>query len=107
LDSIIQNEEIKSNYKILAEADLLVSSVSQVARKYNVFPNTIYRWRQKCKGFSSSEAKHLKVFEKENLKLKNLLAEKISNPNSRLLLLFFWLSQNYCHLKTNRLSCKP
>jgi len=29
--------------KILAEADLLVSSVSQVARKYNVFPNTIYR----------------------------------------------------------------
>ena len=76
MDSIIQNEEIKSNYKILAEADLLVSSVSQVARKYNVFPNTIYRWRQKCKGFSSSEAKHLKVLEEENLKLKKLLAEK-------------------------------
>ena len=62
--------------KILAEADLLVSSVSQVARKYNVFPNTIYRWRQKYKGFFSSEAKHLKVFEEENLKLKKLLAEK-------------------------------
>ena len=29
--------------KILAEADLTGSSVSQVARKYNASPNTIYR----------------------------------------------------------------
>jgi len=104
LDSIIQNEKIKSNYKVLAKADLPVSSVSQVTRKYNVSPNTIYRWRQKHKNLSSSEAKCLKILEKENLKLKNRLAEKISNPNFRLLFLFFWLSQNYCHLKTNRLS---
>jgi len=76
LDSIIQNEEIKSNYKVLAKADLPVSSVSQVARKYNVFPNTIYCWRQKHKNLSSSEAKCLKILEKENLKLKNRLAEK-------------------------------
>ncbi len=33
--------------KILAEADLPGSSVQQVARKYNVSPNTIYRWRSK------------------------------------------------------------
>ncbi|OQX51686.1 MAG: hypothetical protein B5M53_10630 [Candidatus Cloacimonas sp. 4484_209] len=61
--------------KILAEADLPGSSVSQVARKYNIPSNTIYRWRQKYKSLSS-EAKRLKVLEEENLKLKKLLAEK-------------------------------
>ncbi len=47
--------------KILAEAELPGSSVQQIARKYNVSPNTIYRWRSKYKGLSSSEAKRLKV----------------------------------------------
>lgn len=47
--------------KILAEADLPNSSVQQVARKYNISLNTIYRWRAKYKGLSSSEAKRLKV----------------------------------------------
>jgi len=47
--------------KILAEDDLPNSSVQQVARKYNISPNTIYRWRAKYKGLSSSEAKRLKV----------------------------------------------
>ncbi|HDD43491.1 MAG TPA: hypothetical protein ENG63_01325 [Candidatus Desulfofervidus auxilii] len=47
-----------------------------MARKYNVSPNTIYRWRQKYKGLSSSEAKCLKAFEQENARLKKFLAEK-------------------------------
>ncbi len=62
--------------KILAEADLPGSSVSTVARKYGVNPNTIYRWRQKYKGMSASEAKRLKVLEEENARLKRILAEK-------------------------------
>ncbi len=62
--------------KILAEADLPGTSVSSVARKYGINVNTIYRWRQKYKGLSSSEAKRLKVLEEENLRLKRLLAEK-------------------------------
>jgi len=62
--------------KIIAEAELPGNSAASVARKYGVNPNTIYRWRQKYKGLSSSEAKRLKVLEEENLKLKRLLAEK-------------------------------
>ena len=62
--------------KIIAEADLPGSSVSSVARKYGINPNTIYRWRQKYKGISSSEAKRLKALEEENSRLKRLLAEK-------------------------------
>ncbi len=62
--------------RIIAEADLPGNSVSSVARKYGINPNTIYRWRQKYKGMSASEAKHLKVLEEENARLKRLLAEK-------------------------------
>lgn len=62
--------------KLISEAELPGNSTAFVARKYGVSPNTIYRWRQKYKGLSSSEAKRLKVLEEENLKLKRLLAEK-------------------------------
>jgi putative transposase len=62
--------------KIIAEADLPGSSVSSVARKYGINPNTIYRWRHKYKGMNASEAKRLKVLEEENSRLKRLLAEK-------------------------------
>jgi len=62
--------------KIIAEAELPGSSVSSVARKYAINPNTIYRWRQKYKGMNASEAKRLKALEEENLRLKRLLAEK-------------------------------
>ena len=74
--------------KIIAEAELPGSSVSSVARKYGVNPNTIYRWRQKYKGMSASEAKRLKALEEENSRLKRLLAEKELpiHPRSRHLL---------------------
>jgi putative transposase len=38
--------------------------------------HSIYRWRQKYKGLSASEAKRLKALETENARLKKLLAEK-------------------------------
>ncbi|MFN3480863.1 MAG: transposase [Thermodesulfovibrionales bacterium] len=62
--------------KIIAEADLPNGSVSAVARKYGINPNTIYRWKQKYKGKNASEAKRLKILEEENSRLKRLLAEK-------------------------------
>ncbi len=69
--------------KILAEAELPGSSVQQVARKYNISLNTIYRWRTKYKGLSSSEAKRLKVLEEENFKLKKTPRRKRTpNPNT-------------------------
>ncbi len=37
---------------------------------------TFHRWRKKYGGMSSSDAKRLKELEKENARLKKLLAEK-------------------------------
>jgi len=62
--------------RILAEAEAPGNSVAATARKYGVAEQTIYRWRQKYKGFSASEAKRLKTLEAENAQLKKLLAEK-------------------------------
>ena len=46
--------------RILAEAP--GDSGAATARKYGVAEQTIYRWRQKYKGFSASEAKRLKLY---------------------------------------------
>ena len=48
--------------RILAEAETPGNSVASVARKYGIVEQTIYRWRQKYKGFSASEAKRLKLY---------------------------------------------
>jgi len=47
--------------RILAEAEAPGNSVAATARKYGIAEQTIYRWRQKYKGLSSSEAKRLKA----------------------------------------------
>ena len=62
--------------RILAEAEAPGNSVAATARKYGISEQTIYRWRQKYRGFSASEAKRLKALEEENARLKRLLAEK-------------------------------
>lgn len=62
--------------RILAEAELSSASIASTARKYGISENTIYRWRQKYKGFSSSEVRRLKLLEEENSRLKRILAEK-------------------------------
>jgi putative transposase len=62
--------------RILAEADSPGTSVAATARKYGIAEQTVYRWRQKYRGYSASEAKRLKVLESENARLKRLLAEK-------------------------------
>jgi len=56
--------------RILAEAETPGNSGGSVARKYGIVEQTIYRWRQKYKGFSASEVKRLKALEEENARLK-------------------------------------
>ena len=53
--------------RILAEAPGDFGAAT--ARKYGVAEQTIYRWRQKYKGFSAFEAKLLNAFEAKLLKL--------------------------------------
>jgi putative transposase len=62
--------------RIIAESELPTVSIAGTARKYGITEATLYRWRAKYKGLSTSEAKHLKVLEDENRRLKKLVAEK-------------------------------
>ena len=52
------------------------NSVPEVARDLGISEPTFHRWRKRYGGMSSSEAKRLKELEKENARLKKLLAEK-------------------------------
>ncbi len=55
-----------------AEAGL---SVPELCRKYGVAPATFYRWRQKYGALTKSELVRLKELERENSRLKTLVAE--------------------------------
>ena len=59
---------------ILREADRL--PVAQVAKAHGISDQTIYNWRQRFGGMTINEVKRLKQLEKENARLKKLLAEK-------------------------------
>jgi putative transposase len=61
-----------------AEAKLAAgsSSAPQVAKEFGISEATFHRWKARYGGMSSQEAKRLKELEKENARLKKLLAEK-------------------------------
>ena len=68
-------EEIISK---LREAEVLLSegvSVGEVARRLGVTQVTYYRWRKEYGGMKVDQAKRLKDLEKENARLKRLLAD--------------------------------
>jgi len=62
--------------KILQEAQK-ADTQREVIRKYNISEQTFYKWKRMYGGMSVSEVKRLKELEKENAKLKKLLAEQI------------------------------
>jgi putative transposase len=63
----------------LREAEVLLSqgrNVGEVCRKIGVTKQTYYRWRQEYGGLRVDQAKKLKDLEKENGRLKKLVAEQ-------------------------------
>ena len=52
------------------------STVAKVARELGISETTFHRWKNHYGGMSTSEARRLKELEKENARLKKLLAEK-------------------------------
>ena len=52
------------------------TKVADLAREHGVSTATIYSWRAKYGGLEVNEAKRLKELEKENARLKRLLAEQ-------------------------------
>jgi transposase-like protein len=62
----------------LREAEVLLSqgvTVGEVARKLNVTEQTYYRWRKEYGGMRVEQAKRLQELEKENTRLKRLVAD--------------------------------
>ena len=63
----------------LREAEVLLSqgkSVGEVCRQLEVSENTYYRWRREYGGLEVDQVKRLKELEKENQRLKKLVAEQ-------------------------------
>jgi putative transposase len=50
-------------------------SIGDVARKYGLCENTLYRWKSKYGGMEVSDAKKLKRLEEENRRLKTMVAD--------------------------------
>ena len=62
----------------LREAEVLLAegiSVGEVVRRRGVTQVTYYRWRREYGGMKVDQAKRLKDLEKENARLKRLLAD--------------------------------
>jgi putative transposase len=61
---------------ILREAEVGTETVEQLCRKHGIAEATFYRWRAKYGGLEPSHAVRLKELERENARLKKLLAER-------------------------------
>lgn len=63
----------------LREAEVLIAkgmTARDAARQIGVTEQTYYRWRKEYGGMKVDQAKRLKALEKENFRLKRLVAEK-------------------------------
>ena len=61
---------------ILHEAERAEKSIKEICRIHNITETTFYRWRRLYGGMSVPETQRLKELEKENSRLKRLLAER-------------------------------
>lgn len=52
------------------------ATIAEAAKQIEVSEQTVYRWKKQYVGMDKSQAKRLKNLEKENARLKKLLAEK-------------------------------
>ena len=61
--------------KILQEIET-GKTVNETCRKYNVSENTVYRWRSQYRGMDKEQLRRLKELEKENSRLKKIVAQQ-------------------------------
>jgi putative transposase len=62
--------------RILQMAEQDDKTIGQICREAGIAETTFYRWRKQFGGMSIPEAQRLKELEKENTRLKRLLAER-------------------------------
>ena len=83
LGSSIKEERMKTSQhtaeqiiRILEQAEKGDQTIAAVCRTHGIAENTFYRWRKAYGGMSLNEVQRLKELEKENARLKRLLAER-------------------------------
>ncbi len=63
----------------LAEADKLLAQnkgIEEIARHLEITESTYHRWRNQYGGMKADDAKRLKELEKENTRLKRIVADQ-------------------------------
>ena len=63
----------------LREAEVLISQgmdVYEASRQIGMSRQTFYRWRKEYGGMRVDQARRLKLLQKENLRLKHIVADK-------------------------------
>ena len=68
--------------KILEQAEKGDQTIGAVCRTNGITETTFYRWRKQFGGRTVAEAQRLKELEKENTRLKRLLAERMLEVNA-------------------------
>lgn len=61
---------------VLQEAERGERTIAEICRHHGITETTFYRWRKKYDGMSVPDAQKLKELERENARLKRLLAER-------------------------------
>jgi putative transposase len=62
--------------QLLQQAERDEQTIEALCRAYGIAEATFYRWRKKFGGMAVSEVQRLRELEKENSRLKRLLAER-------------------------------
>jgi len=73
-----QNYTVEQIIMKLREVEVLCSqgkTMVESVRQIGVSEQTYYRWRRQYGGMNTSEAKRMRELEKENVRLKKLVAE--------------------------------
>ena len=79
-----KNYTIEQIISKLREAEVLLAqgqTAREVCRSFNISEQTYYRWRKEYGGIRTDQVRRLKDMEKENARLKKLVAE-LSLDNS-------------------------
>jgi putative transposase len=61
---------------VLQEAEKGEKSIADLCKEKGISQNTFYTWRRKFGAMQTSDVKRLRELEKENARLKRLLAER-------------------------------